>query len=104
MASQVATFKVSVPATNAHCERGLGRLGRWSTPERNRMNVETLSALELIRDDTLNEYVNTKMKQKNNQAAETCLAIMYTLQLQDVCVRRYKQCVEDIKTIYPKLS
>ena len=28
LASQVATFKVSVPATNAYCERGLGRLGR----------------------------------------------------------------------------
>ena len=102
--AQIAAFKVSTPATNAHCERGLGRLGRWSTPERNRMSLESLTSLDIIHDDTLNQFVNNKLKTKNSQCVEICLAIMMALNLTTSCSKRYQECCDALHAVSPRLS
>ena len=79
-------------------------MGRYSTPERNRMSIDTLTALDSIHDDTINQFVNTKLKKKNNLSAEICLSFILTLGLKEICSKRYTECVAELDKLCPRLS
>ena len=95
---------VSAPATNCICEANLRKLSTYNTPLRNRMLPETLNDHDQIHQKVLNEYSNSKLKQKYTFTAEIIVDIIDRTKIRTDVPNKYKECMIDIQSKKVKTS